>query len=46
MNPGYIIFNDQEKVLIAESESKKKVYGKLEKVSKISNIEIEDHTED
>jgi len=45
MYRGFVKFSDHDKVLVAESQFKKKVINKLEKVSKTFNLQISDYTD-
>ena len=45
MYRGFVQFSDYDKVLIAESQIKKKVINKLEKVSKALNLQVSDYTD-
>jgi len=45
MYKGFVQFSDHDKILIAESQLKKKVINKLNKVSKAFNIQVTDYTD-
>jgi len=45
MYKGFVQFSDHDKILIAESQIKKKVIKKLDKVSKAFNIQVTDYTD-
>jgi len=42
---GFVQFSDHDKVLIAESQIKKKVINKIDKVSKALNLQVSDYTD-